>query len=433
MRTIVCVAVLAVVCLAEEMAPSQAELSFTSLATSIPQVVAQEQLNRKFADVMLGLQISSSFYKLGSIEYQKFQKSNDNTDLEAEIEKPVANDEDDDDDVSLLELKDEFVPQPGSTLNGAGLLGFSMMSGMGGMGMGGFGAQQPQDNEDLEAAGTHAKLSALKALQIQFYLAASDVEKSYWTNKILNFLLPPQLTVYKLYKSYLNTMALSIAFQFHDSFTLEAYLDDFNDNLDSNHNSALSEIVAEQTVYTQWYSLAMIKWQLFMINLYEKMSTQQVAPQVQAAQTQAYGAASYLEVDAEPFYGAAGGNGFAMQYAYMSYYIMMMKYSSLFSEIQLAQTGLMTANSKLQLLKDSDSKVAKQALYLEGTALPSALVQWSSINHQRFQFEYYLLVLDMYAPGIAATQAADRAENTFQNFVQTEQPITTPAAAETKA
>eukprot|EP00299_Pterocystis_sp_00344_P001663 c1152_g1_i1.p1 GENE.c1152_g1_i1~~c1152_g1_i1.p1 ORF type:complete len:449 (+),score=102.65 c1152_g1_i1:59-1348(+) len=429
MRAVVCVAVLAVVCLAEEMTPSQTEMSFTSFATSIPQVVAQEQLNRKFADVMLGLHISSQFYQFGSIEYQKFQKlgkAETDTDLEGDEVKSVVADEDDDDDVSLLELKDEFVPMGGS-LTGAGLLGMSMMTGYGTPGLGVQPVKSGQTVDELELAGSQAKISALKAMQIQFYLAASDVEKSYWTNKILNLLLPPQFTVYKLYKSYLNTMALSVAFQLHDSFTLEAYLDDFNDRLDAHHGSALSEIVAEQTLYTQWYSLAMIKWQLFMINLYEKMSTQQVAPQMQAAQTQAYGAASYLEVDAEPFVAGQNPNAFAMQYAYLSYYTMMLKYTSLFSEIQLAQNGLMTANTKLQVVKDSDEKAAKQALYLEGTVLPSAFVQWSSINHQRFTIEYYLLVLDMYAPGIAATQAADRAENTFQNLVQTEQPVTKAA------
>jgi hypothetical protein len=428
MRAVVCVAVLAVVCLAEEMAPSQAEMAFASLATSIPQVVAQEQLNRKFADVMLGLQISSQFYQLGMIEYQKFQKvATDDADLEEAVK-----DDEDSDDVSLLELKDEFVPAPGASLSGAGLLGLSMMGGF----APGFGGQQqhaPQTPEELELAGSQAKLTALKAMQIQFYLAASDVEKSYWTNKIITLLLPPQLTVYKLYKSYLNTLALSYAFQLHDSFTLEAYLDDFNDRLDSSHDSTLSETVAEQTLYTQWYSLAMIKYQLFMINLYEKMSTQQFAPQVQAAQGQAYGAASYLEVDAEPFASPQNPNAFAMQYAYMTYYTMMLKYSALFSEIQLAQTGLMTANTKLDVAKNVDSKNVKQAVYLEGTALPSAYVQWASLNHQRFQIDYYMLVLEMSAPAVAVTQAADRAENVFQNFVQTEQPITTAPVAETKA
>jgi len=290
--------------------------------------------------------------------------------------------------------------------------------------------------EELEHASAQAKFAALKSLHIQFYFAGSDVQKAYYINKIVSMMMPPQLSIFKLYKSYLNTMALSTAFQFHDSFTQEAYLDDFNDHWGSHTgaSSQLSEAIAEQHVYGSWSTLAMLKYQLFLINIYEKMMMGQAFAQVASAQQQAYGAASYLEVDADPsqhqFFGLGGSSVNYMQY--LQYYQMYLRYSSIVLEIQLANAGLSIANAKASGLQGSSAVTADavdSALKAEGTYLPMLYTQWAQTNQMKYYIDYYSLILDMYAPQYAAAQAADRAENVFQNLVQTEAPTTVEAKA----
>jgi hypothetical protein len=398
-------------CLALDAEPTESGFLPFMAANSIPQILAQEQLFRKYADVSLGFQVASQFQALGSYEFQKFQKLNgkDEADMEEEeVQVPKSlEEEDSESDVSLLELKTEFYPGYGS----------------------GLGMTQPQSSlslEELEHAGSFAKMSALKAMQIQFYMAASDVEKSYWANKLISTQLPPQLAMFKLYKSYLNTMALSSAIQFHDSFTFEAYIDDFNDRYGhaTGQSSQLTEAMAEYNTYSQWHSLAMMKYQLFMVNMYEKMIVSSLMQQMPAQQFQ-----SYLEVDAEPFFGGQDpSNYMAYQMSYLNYYGFFLKYQAISLELGIAQSGVSVAQAKYHAIQDDETSEAmsKYANNLEAVVLPQMLMQWGSVNQMKYSIEYYNLMLSFYAPNIAVAQAADRAENVFQNLVQTDAPVTTP-------
>jgi len=282
----------------------------------------------------------------------------------------------------------------------------------------------------LEQQSTNAKTIALKHLHLQLYLTASDVEKSYWMSKIFALVLPPQYASFKLYKAYLNTMALSLAYQFHDAYTFESIIDDFNDNFADTVDAStdVSEAVAEYAVYSKWSNLAMIKWQLFMLSIYEQSM----------ASTGSAAAASFLEteVNAETeseaeFFGAGNGNAMMMQYAYMSYYVMMLKYSSLYSELMLAQTGLSCAAMKYNEIKgeSASEQLSVQIDQLEGTTLPSMYVQWAQTNQMKYMLEYYTLMMDMQSPAYAASQAVQRAENTFLNLFQTQKAETTATAS----
>jgi len=296
----------------------------------------------------------------------------------------------DDDDVALLELKEE----------------------------------EQMTIEQMENLGSYHKISALKAMQIQFYLAGSDVQKTYWVNRIVAMILPPQLSVFKLYKSYINTMSLSIAYQFHDSFTQEAYLDDFNDRWGSHTgiSSQYAEALSEVNTYSQWSSLASFKYQLVLINMYEKMMFAQISAQQQPGSA----SVSLLELGSEPvanqfspFMGAGG----AGMYPYLQYYQMMLRFMVISSEMQLAQTGLYVANVKAAVgsgKNHPDQSVVLQALQVETTTLPSLYMQWASLNQQKFYIDMYSMMMEMYAPQLAAATANDRAENVFQNLVQTE-------------
>jgi hypothetical protein len=418
--------------------PAQTE--FAPAIGSVDQIFAQQQMFRRFADISLGLTISSSFLRWGQVEFQKGQLTKNDVDddleesdaplaqpeLEEGSDDAIANleesAEEDSEDVSLLELKSQFFP---------GMFG--------GYGAGFGGAAPTQTKAQLEEAGSQAKFAALKAMHIQFYIAGSDVQQTYWANKIASMVLPPQLSVFKLYKTYLNTMALSYAFQFHDSFTQEAYLDDFNDRwgLTTGSSSQLSEALAEQQTYSHWSVLAMFKYQLFTINMYEKMVFGQIFAQAAAAQAApapAQQATSYLETEPSTTGSQFMPGMFGGQFGgYMQYYSMWLKYSSIMLEIQLANAGLMVANTKAAAnMKNADvsASVSKNAQQMEGQYLPMLYTQWASTNQMKYYIEYYSLMTEMFFPQLAVAQAADRAENVFTNLVQTDAPtLTEPAKA----
>jgi hypothetical protein len=224
-------------------------------------------------------------------------------------------------------------------------------------------------------------------------------------------------------------MALSIAYQFHDAYTFESMIDDFNDNFSDSVDAAtdLTEALAEYEVYSKWSNLAMIKWQLFMLSIYEQsMST------TGAAATSFLETEVNVESEAEAeFFGAAGnGNAMLMQYAYMSYYVMMLKYYSLYTELSLSQVGLRCAALKINEIKgEANDQQSDYIDQLEGTALPSLYVQWAQTNQMKYMFEYYTLLFDMQSPAFASSQAVQRAENTFLNLFQTQKAETTATAS----
>jgi len=412
-------------CLAAETEPSTTETGFTAPVTSLPQLMMQEPLYRKVADVYLGLQIANAFLQYGQLELQKGQgvhavggvagydaygaplvapvvvpvaavyDSDSDDDESEDFEEQRAadleeeDDDSDDDDIALLELKSTASPS----------------------------------QLDLENYSSYAKMSALKSMQIQFYLAGSDVQKTYWINRIISLVLPPQLSMFKLYKTYLNTMSLSIAYQFHDSFTQEAYLDDFNDRWGSQASgkSLLSEALAEQTLYSHWSTLASLKYQMFLINMYEKMFYGQFLSQFQPQQqaTASAAAASLLEVDSSTQFTAAPMMTSFLPY--LQYYQLFLRYSTITMEIQLAQLGSFIASNKVAIANGQKGPVdSHQIATLEATQLPNLYVQWASLNQQKYYIDYYTLMIDFYYPQLAVAEAGDRAENVFQNLAETE-------------
>jgi len=457
LKTVLAFALIAA-CLALEAEPAQAQ--FMPAVGSIPEILAQEQLFRRSADIFLGLQISNSFAHYGQLEYQKgqliakaptvihaFEEASDDeiNQLEAsDAEVSKKEDlEESDDDVSFVQLKEDVIPMMGAMggmggmgAMGMGMMGMGMMGGMGmgmggmGMGMGGMGMGHPNPTTvaELEEQGSIAKFTALKAMRIQFHLAGADVEKSYWLNKLVAMALPPQLSVFKLYKSYLNTMALSVAHQFYDSFAQEAVVDDFNDRFGhmTGSSSAYTEALAEQHTFSQWSTLAMFKYQLFMINMYEKsMYGQMFASQAAAQADPSANVAqptSYLEMEPAQTQFMPGMFGGAQSAGYMQYYTMYLKYSSITLEIQLAQAGLMVANSKISSHDDLSSH-NENAIQMESQYLPMLFAQWGQTNQMKYYLEYYGLMTEMFFPQLASAQAADRAENSIQNLVQTEAPV----------
>jgi len=394
-RVLACFVLVALTC-AEEAQPSTLESTFVGLFGSAQSLATEEHFQRRFADITLGLQVAQGFAAHGAAEIQKFhqQHADSTSAFFLEEEKSVQSKkhfkqlEEDDDDVKALEEAgaDEFL-------------------------------ELKEEHVDLATQSTHAKISALKSLHLQLYLTASDVEKSYWMSKIFALVLPPQYASLKLYKTYLNTMALSIAYQFHDAFTFETSIEAFNNDFEA---AAITEALAEHTVYQNWYNLVSIKWQLFMLSIYEQSYA--TAPQANHA------ASSFLETEEQAeFVGGAGQNPMMAQYAYLAYYIMMLKYYSIFTELNLAQTGLATSQLKVQLTQSDSSNDAaeKQLNQLEGQTLPQLYVQWTSINQQKYMLEYYTLMFDMQSPAYAASQDVQRAENSFINLFQAQKAETT--------
>jgi len=260
---------------------------------------------------------------------------------------------------------------------------------------------------------------------LQLYLTASDVENSYWNAKILS-VVAPQASTFKVYKSYLSTVALSTAYQFHDAYTFESLMDDFNDKFDA--STLVTEAHAEVNVYRNWYTLAMIKWQLFLLSIYEQSMGMGAASNANANAN----AHSFLETESqEQFVGMMGG---ASSYPYMVYYVMMLKYSSLMSELMLAQAGWTAADLKVRIASAGPSDTvpedgARRLDELEGKTLPHLYSQWAQTNQMKYMMEYYMLMMEMQNPAIAVAQSTKRAEESFLNLFQTQKAETTPAAA----
>jgi len=381
---------------------------FAQQAMSLPQLLIEHETQRRLADVYLGLQQSAQWQNFGAIEARK------GVAIKSLVESSEA--------ISFLELKteEEFV---------GGVGGFPTPFAAPFSAPSSPHKSSVKEVEQLEQASSLAKLSALKLFQIQVYLTSSDVEKSYWVNRVLSLSVPQQMMVFKLYKNYLSTYALSLALQLSDVFTFEAHIDDFNDRYlsDSGVGSELTEFTAEQTVYQTWYSLASIKLQLFYIHLYEQSFMTQMASKHHSA------AASFLEV--EETLKANPENPqpqMQNQYAMLSYYAQMLKLYSIFTELSLAQTGYQAATLKVQafnMANDNDAsndeeaaRLEKQATALEGTSLPAAFSQWGQISSMRFYLDYYVLMLDINVPAILPARAAERSETAIEslNLIQTE-------------
>jgi hypothetical protein len=250
---------------------------------------------------------------------------------------------------------------------------------------------------------------------------------------------------FKLYKQYLTTIALSLAFQLHDSFTLEGHLDNFNDQF-GGAKTDLSEALAELNVYSQWNQLASIKMQLFYLSIYEQSAMGQLQ---RMAAGNAFQAASFLELDEElkaepaaPFVGSGDVASMAQQYTFLTQYVSFLRMYIMYSEFHLASTGLMASHAKHQSLvykyddkpeNDQDGvKLASQSQEMEGKYMPTLYGQWSQLTTMKSYLEFSLMYLDMQMPQLAVARAPIRADNAIQdlNLVQTEAPeLTAPTAS----
>jgi len=303
-----------------------------------------------------------------------------------------------------------------------------------------------KDMEDAERLSTVGKVTALKYFFIQILTTASDVEKGYWVNKMYQVVLPAQFTIYKVYKNYLSTFALSTAIQLHDIFTFEAYTDDFNDKFSSltGKSSKLTESVAEVELYQKWFSLCFLRFSLLQINMIEQaMITQAAAaavpPVAPAAPAPAAGApvASpgafvFLEEELKveektEFFGAQTPQAMAMQFAYLSYYQQILKYYTLFAEMNMAQTGSYMANiryrafdmltDKTDTNDEEGKKLRRQASDLEHGPLSYATSQWANLVQMRYMMEYWTLLMGMYSiPGAAEMSVAQRLNNPMSSI-----------------
>jgi len=415
--------------LAEESEPTSP--FFSQTVTSLPQLIAQQELQRRYADVMLGLSQSSQWQAYSAIEGRKYQLSQKTapsaaTSFEQDSDVKVV--DEDDDDVSLLELKSTTTP-------------FSPL-------MAPFLGDNTNINEfsvaDLELKSTTAKLTALKHLQLQLYLVTSDVEKTYWVNKILTPLLPQQLMYFKVYKQFLTTTALSLAYQLHDSFTLEGYLDNFNDQYFVGGKTDLSEANAELNLYVQWHSLASTKMQLFYLSMYEQSMTTRLQAMAAGNAFQSASSSSFLELDeqlkaepASPFVGSNDAASTLQRYNFMTQYVSFLRMYIMYSELTLSSAGLNAAHSKQTGLiykydskaeNDAESvKLLSQAEELEGKYLPSLYGQWAQLTTMKYYLELSLLYSDSQMPQLALARAPQRADAALQdlNLVQTEATTTT--------
>jgi len=347
--------------------------------------------------------------------------------------------EDEDDDTVLLELKteegkakkdlEEFFPFMGA--------GYGMGQGYG---YGGYGAnygygypqQQPQQPQVssavLEQKSTAGKISALKYFFIQLTATQSDVQMGYWMNKALSTILPQQFAMFKLYKNYLSTFAVSSAIQLQDAFTMEAYLEDFNQNFKFAGNSAqLTEAIAERNVFTQWQQLVTMRLYLFYISMYES-SMAQMGQMGVATPVPTPAAASFLEVEAEPAEPSKQSDpqsAMLMQYMYMYYTVRMIKFYTIFMEMQVPQVGLQMATFKSHgwtLLTDDRTdndadgrKWVDHANRMDNFVVPQVISQWSSMVSTRYYMEFYLFMFDMYLPQMATQRVMARVDSAMLN------------------
>jgi len=295
------------------------------------------------------------------------------------------------------------------------------------------------DERVMEKQSTVGKITALKYFFLQLMVTQSDVQMAYYANKALSASFP-QIAMFKLYKNYLSIFAVSSALQLHDSFTLEAYLEDFNQNygLTAGKSAKLAEAVAEFNLYNNWQTLVSMRLFLMYLTMYESSVTSQMMYSAQTTQTtQGTNSTgqSFLETEAEPFVGA-GQNPQAMymQYMYMVYFSSILKYYCLFTELSIPQYGSMMASMKLRGLsilqdpsvldKQAAHTLVSQSEYLDDVVVPGAISQWSNLVLTRYYIEFYVLMFEMYLPTLAAQRMYTRADSAMlnTNLLQTEQP-----------
>jgi len=415
-RVLACCLLVALSC-AEEAQPSTLETSFVGLFGNAQNLATQELFQRRLADITLGMQVAQGFSSFAAFEFQKFNPSAARSVNNFEEQESLQRNEARSFAKGRRELEEASPSKEELEARELEEMGSEFLQ-----------LKMTEESVNLEQMSTNAKNMALKSLHLQLYLTGSDVEKSYWLSKFFATVLPPQLSTFKLYKSYLNTIALSTAYQFHDAYTFESLIDDFNDKFDA--STLITEAHAEANVYRNWYTLAMIKWQLFMLSMYEQSMGMGAAANANANANAAH---SFLETESQEQFFSMGGNGMMSQYAYMVYYVMMLKYSSLISELMLAQAGWTAADLKVRVASATSidgipEDSAHRLDELEGKTLPHLYSQWAQTNQIKYMMEYYMLMMDMQSPAYALSQSTKRAEESFLNLFQTQNAETTPAA-----
>jgi len=454
---------------------------FAPQSGSLEEITAQEAYFHRTSKIIIGVQQSYTWTQYAQIEALKAMKSGlykqamttpaheiiagADDDLDDII------DDDDDDDLVLLEEDKKEIPaiprnrqmEEFLDAHGTAIAQALHLDGVG--------------SPKLEDASNQAKIGALKYMQIQLFLGSGDVQKSYWTAKLLGTVAPPELAFYQVVKSFLSTVALSVLFQIHDSFTLEAYLDNFNDNYPTEtQQDDFAEATAEYQVYSSWTALAGIKMALLYVDYAEASTvlqafgTSAAAPQpsdvpnmsaaaggfppaaatgaepVRSAASALYettlnagaasdavdGQLSMLELksgaEAEgktqakaSFYGATDPQYAISQMVSIQYYLSLLKYYNLVAELQLAHTGSTVAGLKLfglRILTNGDAQDDGSGYKMQKHAQLLEGIWLPQMYGQWAQITLFTYVMDaylMYYEFLIGTTMQATAANLAQN------------------
>jgi len=435
---------------------------FAPPSGSLEEITAQEAYFHRTSKIIIGVQQSYTWTQYAQIEALKAMKSGlykqamttpAHEIIEAADDDDVELIDDDDDDLVLLEESKKEIPaiprnrqmEEFLDAHGTAIAQALHLDCVG--------------SDKLEDASNQAKIGALKYMQIQLFLGSGDVQKSYWTAKLLGTVAPPELAFYQVVKSFLSTVALSVLFQIHDSFTLEAYLDNFNDNYPTEtQQDDFAEATAEYQVYSSWTALAGIKMALLYVDYAEASTVLQAfgtgaaAPQASPADVSAGGATdlgfppaaatgaepvrnaasalyettlsagaasdavdgqlSLLELKAGAqaetegkaqakagFYGATDPQYAISQMVSIQYYLSLLKYYNLVAELQLAHTGSTVAGLKLfglRILTNGDAQDDGTGLKMQTHAQLLEGIWLPQMYGQWAQITLFTYVMDAY-------------------------------------
>jgi len=433
------------------MTPAMAQ-SFTLGLQTVPQVVAQQEFQRRLGDLYNGLQSAVLFNQMCTLELQSIAASDasgygpsygdieDSSDDDMDFEQVDAATENNQPKVMDLEAvvsklgTRDIVPVMRKSFPNRNL---------------------EEVSQELENQAALAKFGALKHLQMQVIFASANVNQAYWANEALASATPNQLVVFAVYKEYLNTHALGMSIEVLDAFNFEAFLDDFNDR--NNDIADTKEMFAELALYTKWSQLAQLKLQMHAIYVYEQYVIQQLVssgvsgssiPTAVAMMETELKVESFnlthaqqgsLDPSSSSFSGSASGSSIPSgsidpQVGALYNYVMLaskvLRVASFYAELQVAAAGFTVSSAAVtsyQMLHDgtpSNDEAARQIQTAAGQSavlVPQAFLQWTNVQYTKFMTDYFLLFLDLYTPQLAAARSASRQQETLlnTNFVQT--------------
>merc|ERR1711988_447633 len=243
------------------------------------------------------------------------------------------------------------------------------------------------DGEKLEMASTSAKIAALKFMQVQLYLASSDVQKSYWTTKLMQAMAPPELAMYGVYKTFLYTL--------YSSWTALTYI---------KVAMLYIDYVEMQTTVQAMQAAG----QPLMPNLASMSNSNNAAAQSLLelkSETKPVDTNTETHTESKTQFTSPNPAQAYQSMVTLQYYVSLLKYYNLLVEMQLASTGTTVASYKLmglRILTNGDVgddemgyKLDKTADTLESVWLPQMYAQWGQITMFTYVMEGYLMYTTM--------------------------------------